>query len=85
MTLHKAADGSTFTDEDIERWVQEHERGYEGAHLTPPRIGRPISVGQNVRPFTIRLDEARRERLRSAAAERNLTPSELMRELIDTL
>ncbi|MFV0373956.1 hypothetical protein [Microbacterium sp.] len=47
--------------------------------------GRPISVGAQARPFTLRLDAVRRAKLDEAARERHTTPSQLMRELIDAL
>lgn len=79
--------GVPFTDEDIERWAAdaESEKGYTGKHLGPSVPGRPISVGAQARPFTLRLDAARRAKLNEAAQERHTTPSQLMRELIDSL
>lgn len=79
--------GTAFTDEDIERWAAdaESEEGYQGGHLGPSRPGRPVSVGAKARPFTLRLDAARRAKLDEAARARQLTPSQLMRELIDAL
>ncbi|MCL2464738.1 MAG: ribbon-helix-helix domain-containing protein [Micrococcales bacterium] len=90
MSDYTTADGTRFTDEDIERWaaVDESEAGYTGGHLGPPisglpTAGRPISVGQDARPFTVRLDAQRRARLDAVARARRTTASELVRELID--
>lgn len=79
--------GAPFTDEDIERWAAEaeSEQGYAGKHLGPSVPGRPISVGAQARPFTVRLDAARRAKLDEVAQERHTTASQLMRELIDAL
>lgn len=87
MTKYTAANGTPFTDEDIDRWAaqDESEEGYTGTHLGPSRPGRPVSVGETARPFTLRLDAARRARLDAAAHERHMTASQLMRELIDSL
>lgn len=87
MSEYTDVNGTPFTDEDIERWAAEaeSERGYAGKHLTPSVPGRPISVGAQARPFTLRLDAARRAKLDEVAQERHTTPSQLMRELIDTL
>ncbi|GAB3048960.1 hypothetical protein GCM10027079_12570 [Sediminivirga luteola] len=87
MGKYTAADGVEFTDEDIERWAAEaeSEEGYQGGHLGPPRRGRPISVGADARPFTLRLDAHRRAKLEQIAKERHTSASELVRELIDTL
>ncbi|GAA4172619.1 hypothetical protein GCM10022287_13730 [Gryllotalpicola koreensis] len=41
-------------------------------------------VGAQARPFTLRLDAARRAKLDEVAHERHTTPSQLMRELIDS-
>jgi DNA polymerase II large subunit len=42
-------------------------------------------VGSQARPFTLRLDAVRRAKLDEVARERNITPSQLMRDLIDAL
>ena len=87
MGKYSDVNGVPFTDEDIERWAAEaeSETGYAGKHLGPSVPGRPISVGAQARPFTLRLDAARRAKLDEVAQERHTTPSQLMRELIDTL
>lgn len=87
MGKHIAANGTTFTEDDIERWAvdAESEQGYTGGHLGPAVPGRPVSVGEKARPFTLRLDAARRAKLNEAAQERHITPSQLMRDLIDAL
>lgn len=87
MSKHTDVNGIPFTDEDIERWAAEAEsdQGYAGKHLGPSVPGRPISVGAHARPFTFRLDAARRAKLDEVARERHKTPSQLMRELIDAL
>jgi len=79
--------GVPFTDGDIERWATqaESEAGYEGKHLGPSAPGHPVSVGAQARPFTLRLDAARRAKLDEVAQERHTTPSQLMRDLIDAL
>ena len=87
MSTHTDVHGTSFTEQDIERWAAEaeSEQGYTGKHLGPSIPGRPISVGAQARPFTLRLDAARRAKLGEVARERNMTPSQLMRELIDAL
>ena len=87
MSTYSDASGVPFTDEDIERWATEaeSENGYTGKHLGPSVPGRPISVGAQARPFTLRLDAVRRAKLDEIAQERHTTPSQLMRELIDAL
>jgi len=91
MSSYTAADGTVYADEDIEQWVADDEAGiaYTGEHLGPPLDGlpprgRPVSVGANARTFTLRLDSERRAKLDEAAHAQNTTPSEVMRELIDT-
>ncbi|HIW69701.1 MAG TPA: ribbon-helix-helix domain-containing protein [Candidatus Dietzia merdigallinarum] len=85
MGKYTAVDGTEFTDSDIERWADEHERGYTGGHIGPAVPGRPISVGVEAKPFTLRLDANRRAKLDKVAKERNTTISDLMRGLIDSL
>ena len=87
MNGYTAVSGAKFTDEDIERWAAEteSEQGYQGGHLGPAMPGRPVSVGSQARPFTLRLDAVRRAKLNEVARERNITPSQLVRDLIDAL
>ena len=87
MANYTDVNGTPFTDDDIERWANEaeSERGYTGKHLGPAVPGRPTSVGARARPFTLRLDAARRAMLDEVAHELHTTPSQLMRELIDSL
>lgn len=87
MRKYTHVNGVEFTDADIELWAaqQESDEGYTGAHHGPARPGRPVSVGAQARPFTLRLDAARREKLAGAAKVRHTTPSQLMRDLIDAL
>lgn len=87
MREYHDVNGVPFTDDDIERWGAEAEsgQGYAGEHLGPSVPGRPISVGTGARPFTLRLDAARRAKLDEAAHARHITVSQLMRDLIDSL
>lgn len=87
MNRYNDVNGDPFTDEDIEKWAAEAEtlNGYTGKHLGPSVPGRPISVGAQARPFTLRLDAARRAKLEETAQERHTTASQLMRDLIDAL
>ncbi|MCT1654552.1 ribbon-helix-helix domain-containing protein [Brachybacterium muris] len=84
-TQHADVNGTSFTDADVDRWAAETEQGYTGKHLGPSVPGRPISVGAQAKPFTLRLDAARRAKLDDAAQARHITPSQLMRDLIDAL
>lgn len=87
MKKYQAVDGTPFTDADIEQWAAEDEslHGYTGGHSGASRPGRPVSVGASARPFTLRLDAERRAKLDEVAQQRHTTPSQLMRDLIDTL
>jgi len=85
MGEYHDVNGVRFTDEDIERWATESEKGYTGKHLGRSVPGRPISAGERARSFTLRLDAERRARLDEVARERRITASQLMRDLIDSL
>jgi predicted transcriptional regulator len=85
MGEYATVSGRRFTDDDIEKWAAESERGYAGGHIGPATAGRPISVGQQARPFTLRLDAARRAKLDQFARQRDTTVSQLVRDLIDAL
>jgi hypothetical protein len=79
--------GTIYTGADIERWaaVEATEAGYTGGHLGAPIVGRPVSVGHQARPFTLRLDGARRAKLDEIARDRHTTASQIVRDLIDAL
>lgn len=87
MSTYTDVNGAQFTDEEIERWAaeDESERDYTGGHLGPSRPGRPVSVGIDVRPVTVRLDAARRAKLEKLANSHQTSISQAVRELIDTL
>ncbi|MCI6574497.1 MAG: CopG family transcriptional regulator [Arcanobacterium sp.] len=80
-----AANGTTYSEADLERWASAQEEGYTGGHLGAAKVGRPVSVGAEARPFTLRLDAARREKIAREAAIRHTTASGLLRDLIDAL
>ncbi len=85
ITKHTATDGTAFTEADIERWGTEAEQGFPGWKFGRSVAGRPVSVGAQARPFTLRLDADRRAKLDHVAQERHTTVSQLMRDLIDSL
>lgn len=77
--------GASFSDADVERWGEQAEHGYSGGHLGVSQPGRPVSVGADARPFTLRLDAHRRAKLRAEAKRKGETESQVMRDLIDAL
>lgn len=87
MGEYTATNGTSFSDEDIDKWAAEaeSEQGYTGGHIGPSVPGRPVSVGAEAKPFTLRLDANRRAKLDKIAEERHTTASQLMRGLIDSL
>lgn len=85
MSTYTDVNGTPFSDDDLDRWAAESEAGFEGKHLGPSVLGRPISVGVQARPFTLRLDAARRAKPAEVANERHTTPSQLIRDLNDAL
>lgn len=87
MSTYTDVNGVAFTDEEIERWAAEDESkaSYTGGHLGPSRPGRPVSVGTDVRPLTIRLDAARRAKLEELANSHKTSISQAVRELIDAI
>lgn len=85
MAKYTDVRGTEFTDEDIEKWAAQTEQGYTGGHLGSATVGRPVSVGKQASPFTLRLDMTRRAKLDHIAHERDTTVSQLVRDLIDAL
>lgn len=82
-----AVDGTTSTEDAVGRWAvdAESEEGYRGGHTGPAVVGRPVSVGHQVKPSTLRLDGARRAKLDDVARARHISASQLVRDLIDAL
>lgn len=85
MAKYTATEGTVFTDDDNGKPAEDTEPGYTGIHFTLPRLGRPISVGENSKPFTIRLDNYRRKQIKRIADERKKHPSRVIRELLNSL
>ncbi|WP_431836646.1 CopG family transcriptional regulator [Cellulomonas sp. Y8] len=85
MDSRTSAGGTRFTDDDLERWAQDAEAGFPGARFGASSPGRPISVGEDARPLTIRLDAARRAKLAARAAEEHTNLSQVLRNLIDAM
>lgn len=85
MAEYIAANGFTYSEDDVERWGQEADAGCPGWEFGKPVAGRPISVGAGAKPLTLQLDAARRAKLDEVAAERRTTPSQVVRDLIDAL
>lgn len=85
MAEHVATDGTTFDDDDLERWAQEAEGGFPAARFGRSTAGRPVSVGTDARPLTIRLDAQRRAKLVARAEQQHTNVSQVLRDLIDAL
>lgn len=85
MAKETTTNNVPLTEADIEQWGREAEAGFPGWEFGKPVAGRPISVGREAKPFTLRLDADRRTKLDEIAHSRHITPSQLMRDLIDTL
>ncbi|WRS30221.1 CopG family transcriptional regulator [Actinomycetaceae bacterium MB13-C1-2] len=85
MTTYVGADGTKFDDEDLERWAEEAEEGFPNWRFGKPVMGRPVSVGSDAKPITVRLDTGRRAKLDEVARQRNISNSQLIRDLIDAL
>ncbi|EXF23913.1 DNA polymerase II [Nesterenkonia sp. AN1] len=87
MGQYIGVNGETFTDDELEAWAAYAESGqkYTGGHIGPSASGPPVSIGAQVRPFTVLLDAARRAKLHRVAAEQGTTALALIRRLIDSL
>ncbi|NKY11027.1 CopG family transcriptional regulator [Cellulomonas hominis] len=85
MDTYIGANGTRFTDDDLERWAQDAEAGFPDATFGASTPGRPVSVGQDARPVTIRLDAARRAKLMALAAQQHTNVSQVLRNMIDAL
>ncbi|HIW68439.1 MAG TPA: CopG family transcriptional regulator [Candidatus Dietzia merdigallinarum] len=85
MDKYPAVDVTEFTDQGIERWADEHERGSTSRHFGPAVPGRPVSAGAEAKSFALRLNANRRAKPNKVANERNVTVWDLIRGLIDNL
>ncbi|QRP09847.1 hypothetical protein I6J22_06195 [Corynebacterium kroppenstedtii] len=52
MTTWKASSGTSFTDEDLEKWarIQESDEPFTGGHLGSSRPGSLVSIGNQTFP-----------------------------------
>ncbi|MDR3359227.1 MAG: hypothetical protein LBO20_00915 [Bifidobacteriaceae bacterium] len=82
--VHTASDGTALTEELLGKLEAEIEAGRLGGSPGPVRHGRPLAVGSDTaRPVTVRLDGARREKLRGLAARRHVSQAQVLRDLLD--
>lgn len=74
VNKYTAANGITFNDADREEWASEAEsdQAFVGEHKGTSIPGRSVSVGEEARPFTLRLDEGRRAKLSKVAHDRHV-------------
>lgn len=86
---YRTATGRVLTDADVEALAEEAERGYDVAELaTKPtrRRGRqPLAgtpLGQQSPCLNVRMDAATRAAVYARAAERGVTPSVYIREVL---
>jgi hypothetical protein len=80
-SLGTTRDGIEITEELIEKWVEEAERGYE-PHQLRPRVGRPPIGDEAATVFQVRLDRELRRALNLRAGAEHVTPSEMARRLL---
>jgi len=80
---YNAADGSTFSEADVERWAESAEAGFPGARFGKPRAGRPSTLGDDVKRITVRLNGRQREQLAARARAEHTSVSEVLRHLVD--
>ncbi len=85
METYTSADGTTFTSAELEQWAREAEAGFPQAEFGPATPGRPVSVGEDARPLTFRLDARRRAKLVALAAQQHKNVSQVLRDLIDAV
>ncbi|MDR2114217.1 MAG: hypothetical protein LBO75_02940 [Bifidobacteriaceae bacterium] len=82
--VHTASDGTALTEELLDKLEAEIETGQCGGSPGPVHHGRPLAVGSDAAsPVTVRLDSARREKLRGLAARRHVSQAQVLRDLLD--
>lgn len=81
---YTAADGTEFTDDDIERWATEAEAGFPGAVFAPTVHG-PWGDDEDGSPLVLRLDPAHLAKLLKTANDRETTMTQVVEDLIDSL
>ena len=81
MAEYIAANGTVFTDEDIERWAEEAEAGWLGIEFGPLVPGPPVKDGEKPRPFTKLFCYLRYLKVRKIVRKMNDTESQEERNL----
>jgi hypothetical protein len=81
---HIAHDGTVLTDQLLDQWGSEIEAGIYPGVPGEVRHGRPLVIGpEAAMPMTVRLDAARRDKLRRIAERRHVSQSQVLRDLLD--
>lgn len=80
------ADGATVTDDMLERWDDDADRGvYQGTPgkvFTRRRYGRPRLYDEPMGTVTLRLDEGTIEAAEQLARQNNTSRASMLRELL---
>lgn len=74
-------DGIEITDELLDKWADEAEKGYDISELRP-RVGRPPMGAGAAVVFQVRLEPELHRALRKRAEAEGVTPSEMARRLM---
>ena len=75
------SDGTEVTEELLDRFAEEAERGYE-LHQLRPRVGRPPMGAEAAVVFQVRLEPELHRALMKCAEAAGVTPSEMARRLL---
>jgi CRISPR-associated endonuclease/helicase Cas3 len=75
------SDGTEVTEELLDQFAEEAERGFELSQLRP-RVGRPPMGAEKAVVFQVRLEPELHFALMRCAEEAGVTPSEMARRIL---
>lgn len=83
MTIHgHQLDGSPITDDQVQAWAEEAERGYAPEQLRPRPVGRPPMGSGAASVESVRLDPELKSALAARAEAEHVSVSELIRAAV---
>lgn len=79
--MERRIQGEAISEEQIDEWVIEAEKGYDTARLTK-RMGRPARSERAAQVVPVRLTEAELDAVMARADRENLNRSEAIRQAL---
>ena len=81
VAMERKIEGRDVTESQIDKWVDEAEKGYDPEWLRP-RMGRPVRAGGTSKVVPVRLTDAELEAVMARAEREHLNRSDAIRRAL---